>query len=88
MAWHGCCLLSPCDLTMEYGRGAGWSFAAGKRGVAMIAFLESYGLWLALGGVFVAMHWFGAGCCGPRLRRDSGAAGDAAKGNTGKGSRQ
>jgi hypothetical protein len=30
----------------------------------MMEFLESYGLWIALGGVFAAMHWFGAGCCG------------------------
>ncbi len=30
----------------------------------MIEFLQSYGLWIALAGVFVAMHWFGKGYCG------------------------
>ena len=30
----------------------------------MIEFLQGYGLWIALFGVFVAMHWFGMGCCG------------------------
>ena len=30
----------------------------------MIEFLHNYGLWLVLAGVFVAMHWFGVGCCG------------------------
>ena len=30
----------------------------------MVEFLQSYGLWIALAGVFVAMHWFGRGCCG------------------------
>jgi hypothetical protein len=32
----------------------------------MIEFLQSYGLWIALAGVFVGMHWFGMGCCGGR----------------------
>lgn len=36
----------------------------------MTEFLQSYGLWIALGGVFVAMHWFGTGCC--RGHRHSG----------------
>ena len=31
---------------------------------AMGEFLESYGLWVALAAVFLAMHWFGKGCCG------------------------
>jgi hypothetical protein len=30
----------------------------------MDAFLQSYGLWILLGGVFLAMHWFGMGCGG------------------------
>ncbi len=30
----------------------------------MIEFVQTYGLWIALAGVFVAMHWFGRGCCG------------------------
>jgi hypothetical protein len=30
----------------------------------MAGFIEDYGLWIALGGVFFAMHWFGMGCCG------------------------
>jgi hypothetical protein len=30
----------------------------------MIEFLQNYGLWIALGGVFVVMHRFGMGCCG------------------------
>lgn len=30
----------------------------------MIEFVQTYGLWIALAGVFVAMHLFGRGCCG------------------------
>lgn len=30
----------------------------------MIEFLQNYGLWIALAGVFVAMHRFGVGCGG------------------------
>lgn len=30
----------------------------------MEEFLRSYGLWILLAGVFVAMHWFGMGCGG------------------------
>jgi len=30
----------------------------------MDEFLRSYGLWILLAGVFVAMHWFGMGCGG------------------------
>jgi hypothetical protein len=30
----------------------------------MEAFLQSYGLWILLAGVFLAMHWFGMGCGG------------------------
>jgi hypothetical protein len=28
----------------------------------MEEFIRSYGLWILLAGVFVAMHWFGVGC--------------------------
>mgnify|MGYP005864100847 CR=1 FL=1 len=41
----------------------------------MSEFLAAYGLWLALVGVFVAMHWFGMSCCG-RGRRDDPGVGD------------
>lgn len=27
----------------------------------MEAFLQTYGLWMLLAGVFLAMHWFGMG---------------------------
>ncbi len=30
----------------------------------MAEFLSSYGPWILLGGIFVAMHMFGMGCCG------------------------
>jgi hypothetical protein len=30
----------------------------------MIEFLQNYGLWIVLAGVFIAMHRFGMGCCG------------------------
>lgn len=30
----------------------------------MEAFLQSYGLWILVAAVFVAMHWFGMGCSG------------------------
>ena len=30
----------------------------------MIEFLQNYGLWIVLAGVFFAMHRFGMGCCG------------------------
>ena len=30
----------------------------------MVEFLQNYGLWIVLAGVFVAMHRFGMGCCG------------------------
>ncbi len=35
----------------------------------MIEFIQNYGLWIALLGVFVAMQWFGMGCCGGGHRR-------------------
>jgi len=28
-------------------------------------FLQTYGLWILLGGVFFVMHRRGSGCCGP-----------------------
>ncbi len=34
----------------------------------MSEFLSSYGLWIFLGGIFVAMHMFGMGCCGGHSR--------------------
>jgi hypothetical protein len=30
----------------------------------MEAFLQNYGLWVLLAGVFLALHWFGMGCGG------------------------
>ncbi len=30
----------------------------------VMEFVGSYGLWVVLGAVFVAMHWFGKRCCG------------------------
>ncbi len=30
----------------------------------MAEFLSNYGLWIALGGIFVATHMFGMGCGG------------------------
>lgn len=30
----------------------------------MEAFLQSYGFWILLAGVFLAMQWFGMGCGG------------------------
>ena len=35
----------------------------------MIEFLQHYGLWLVLAGVFFAMHRFGTGCCGRKHYR-------------------
>ena len=35
----------------------------------MVEFAQTYGLWIALAGVFIAMHWFGMGCCGRRNGR-------------------
>lgn len=41
---------------------------------AMDAFLQSYGLWILLAGVFLAMHWFGMGCGGGHGRPREDAA--------------
>ena len=51
----------------------------------MIEFLQHYGLWIVLAGVFFAMHRFGMGCCGgghhQRLpQRDKALPDDDAKG--------
>lgn len=52
----------------------------------MLEFLQSYGLWIALGGVFVAMHWFGMGCCGGRQREGQAQRdGDVPAGTPGTG---
>ena len=38
----------------------------------MMDLLQDYGLWIALGVVFLAMHWFGMGCCGRRHGNGAG----------------
>ncbi len=38
----------------------------------MIEFLQTYGLWIALAGVFFAMHRFGMGCGGGQHRHGPG----------------
>jgi hypothetical protein len=40
----------------------------------MDEFMRSYGLWIVLAVVFLAMHWFGAGC-GSANRRERQAPG-------------
>jgi len=30
----------------------------------MWGFLQNYGPWILLGVIFLAMQWFGLGCCG------------------------
>ena len=49
----------------------------------MIEFIQNYGIWIALLGVFVAMQWFGMGCCGghrkKQAQRTEGVSGDGAK---------
>jgi len=48
----------------------------------MVEFVQNYGLWIALAGVFATMHWFGKGCCG-RSRQQApiqGAAGVRSQG--------
>jgi hypothetical protein len=51
----------------------------------MVEFLQNYGLWIVLAGVFFAMHRFGTGCCGgghhQRLpQRDKALPGKTAEG--------
>ena len=36
----------------------------GEEASIMAEFLSNYGLWILLGGIFVAMHMFGMGCGG------------------------
>ncbi len=48
----------------------------------MLEFIQAYGLWIALAGVFVAMHWFGRGCCGGGHRHGQG---QPPQGNPGQG---
>ncbi len=52
----------------------------------MVEFVQSYGLWIALIGVFVAMHWFGRGCCrgGHRQRSTQTSQGLPAEGMKGE----
>jgi hypothetical protein len=49
----------------------------------MAEFLSSYGLWILLAGIFVAMHMFGMGCCGghghPKGSRRKDEAGDESR---------
>jgi hypothetical protein len=55
----------------------------------MIEFVQNYGLWIALAGVFVAMHWFGMGCCGghrkPPAQRNQEINGEGPKGDKASG---
>lgn len=46
----------------------------------MTEFIQTYGLWILLGGIFVAMHWFGMGCCGGGHRHGQLPKGDAKTG--------
>lgn len=48
----------------------------------MIEFVQNYGLWIALIGVFAAMHWFGMGCCGGRSREKSTQPGERVAGKS------
>ncbi len=41
-------------------------------------FIRSYGIWILLAGVFIAMHWFGMGC-GASHRRGSDAEDESEK---------
>jgi len=44
----------------------------------MLEFIQVYGLWIALAGVFAAMHWFGMGCCGQSGHRHGSTRGEDA----------
>jgi hypothetical protein len=46
----------------------------------MIEFLQTYGLWIALAGVFIIMHRFGMGCCGGGHHHTSAPRDEAAPG--------
>lgn len=54
----------------------------------MIEFVQSYGLWIALAGVFVAMHWFGRGCCGGGHRQTPTQSAQGTPGEGVKGERE
>jgi hypothetical protein len=60
--WHAGCfpiLVAPtvlCDDSIPR------EVRCGRR-APMIEFLHTYGLWIALAGVFFVMHRFGTGCC-------------------------
>lgn len=47
----------------------------------MTEFIQTYGLWILLGGIFVAMHWFGMGCCGGSHRHGQRPKGDGKTGD-------
>jgi len=55
---------------------------SGRGEIAVLEFILAYGLWIALAGVFVAMHWFGAGCCGGRRRSRSALPSEKAAGGS------
>jgi hypothetical protein len=62
-------MLSPCRLI-----GQVKAIARDKNGLGMnnvIELARGYGLWIILGAVFLAMHWFGMRCCGRRGERDT-----------------
>ena len=53
----------------------------------MAEFLSNYGLWIVLGGIFVAMHMFGMGCGGHGSdQHGSKQKGDAGDDHAGHGS--
>ncbi len=47
-------------------------------------FLGSYGIWILLGGIFVAMHWFGGMGCGGGHRQGGQSDEEADKAGEGK----
>jgi hypothetical protein len=56
----------------------------------MAEFFSNYGLWIVLGGIFVAMHMFGMGCCGghgghQRGSKEKDGTGDEHAGHGGQG---
>lgn len=86
-AWHaGCSLHCDSDKERSLGRSESVSGKAwdAEEGMAMVEFLQNYGLWIVLACVFFAMHWFGRGCCGgghdQKLpQHNGGPAGENAK---------
>jgi len=64
---------SPCGLN-----GQAEAIARDENGVGLNTVIElarSYGLWITLGAVFLAMHWFGMRSCGRRGERATGRSG-------------